>query len=143
MSPDTGRYWYVVSSITGRISDNVPALIELLPALGIILVGIAIIAGGELLQMLMDMSLAAQWRLGEDAHRRRPRIRDWRIYTKLEKLRRFAGGLLRGRKADVRRQGAKRIRARHARQGVPALQKTAYQTLPFREFAREQERALG
>ena len=46
MSPDTGRHWYVVPSITGRISDNVPALIEVLPALGIILVGIAIIAGG-------------------------------------------------------------------------------------------------
>ena len=55
MSPDTGRHWYVVPSITGRISDNVPALIELLPALGIILVGIAIIAGGELLQSLMDI----------------------------------------------------------------------------------------
>jgi hypothetical protein len=82
-------------------------------------------------------------RLGKDAHWRRPRICNWRVYAELKEFRRTARGLLRCRHADVCRQSAERIRTRHARHGLPSLQKAAYQNLPLREFAREQERPLG
>ena len=81
--------------------------------------------------------------VGQGALRSAPGIGDWWLQAERGGIRLTRCRLLRGTPIDVRRKSPKRLHAAPARSGVRAHSKSCSFTLPVREPAIDEDRALG